>query len=75
MIETPVIDGHQHGEMRVVRKLLIIPYCLNGIWRWGFVKVRQEFVIWPDYDGDYWAWVDREFVEDSHESIMRSHSS
>lgn len=70
MNEIPVINGHQRGEMRVVRKFLLFPSCLAGSWRWGFVNVRQEFMVWLDYDGYYWAWVDREFVEESHEAIM-----
>ncbi len=65
MTETATFNDVCPGEKRVVSKFLLIPSTLKGVCRWGFVRVRQELVVYPDYDGLWWAWVDREFVEAS----------
>lgn len=64
MTDVFVFDNSRAGESQVVNKFLLFPTTLRGVRRWGFVRVRQELVTWQDYDGLWWAWVDREFVED-----------
>ncbi len=64
MTETQVYDNIRAGESRVVRKFMLIPTTLKGVIRWGLARVRQELVTWQDYDGLWFAWIDREFVED-----------
>jgi hypothetical protein len=70
MTEALVYDNVKAGECRVVRKFMLIPTTLKGVTRWGFVQVRQELTTWQDYDGLWWAWVDREFVEGSHDYLV-----
>ena len=43
--------GANVGDRRVVTRILILPKCLSGEWRWlGVERVVQSHDRWLDYD-------------------------
>ena len=55
------------GDMRIIRRFLFKPFCLNGIKKWlEFAKIIQR-KIRVDMDIPYWEsikWTDNDFIPD-----------
>lgn len=51
----------KHKDTRVIKKFLLIPYCLENEWRWLEIAYILQQYCYYDYIAP--MWVDLKFVE------------